>query len=271
MDSSISLPSFIAGAAVGAAVFSLIVLIVTNRILTARSSKHLKALKDQFIALCSHYLLSPITIIQTSVILLQEEGVGTTVEQRQKLYANIYRGQQRLWLLAEQFLMVEQLEGNDLNLAISVGNISDVVTQSVVAIDSFAREKNIIIRIFDDELHQVREARFDVRRMKLALAALLDNAVKFSPEHSEVVVRVTVEEQEFSIAISDQGVGMSHEILSHLGEGFYRGNSVYNFDFEGMGLGTYIAGQIIRLHGGLIEYASELKKGSTVTIHLPIE
>jgi len=268
---SLDYPSLLAGVVVGVVISLIILPPVLGKAIRARSYRELKALKDQFIALCSHYLLSPITIIQTAITQLQEEGFATTLEQRRKLYENIFRGQQRLWLLAEQFLMVEQLESGQLKLQVAVSNLSDVVTQSIVTVDPFAREKQIIFRVNDDEEHEVREGRFDARRVRLALVAVLENAVKFSPAGSEINITVVERGGIFYIEVADHGPGMSAEILSHLGEGFYRGSSIYNFDYEGMGLGTYVTNRIMQLHGGSVQYASKPGKGAVVQLQLPVE
>jgi signal transduction histidine kinase len=269
--SSIDPISLAIGFGVGLLTSLIIALPLARKQIAAKSFAELKGLKDQFIALCSHYLLSPITIIQTAISQLQEESFGTTPEQRRRLYENIFRGQQRLWLLAEQFLMVEQLESGELKLQISVSNLTDVVTQAVVTTDPFAREKQIVFRITDDEQHEVREGRFDARRLKLAIVAVLENAVKFSPAGSEIGIFVLSQNGMFTIEVSDAGPGMSKEVLSHLGEGFYRGSSVYNFDYEGMGLGTYITNSILQLHGGTVSYESRPGKGAVVRLQMPVE
>ena len=232
-------------------------------------NKELRERKDQFIALSSHYLLNPITIIQTAVSRLRDSaGKPLTPEHLEKLVDAIFRGQQRLWILAEQFFIVGEIDQNDMYLNLAVADISDVVGSAVAAIDPFAREKQVTIHL-DDQTNEVRQVKIDPRRMKQAVIAVLDNAVKFSPEGGKVIIRVTLEDSIFVIQIADEGIGMPDEILSHLAEKFYRGNQIYNFDYEGMGLGLHIAQAIIRLHQGNIDFVSQPKQGTVATIQFP--
>jgi len=236
-----------------------------------RDTLKLRKAKEQLVALTSHYLLSPITIIQTAIITLKEEGAGVDTKKREDLYENIFRGQQRLWILAEQFVMMEQIESGVFNMTTTVGNISTVLGQAITAVDPFSRQKKLTLSLADDELHELRECRIDSRRMKLAIIALLDNAIKFSPEGGRIQIGVRVEEGMFTVTIADQGPGMSTEIRDHLGEGFYRGSSLYTFDYEGIGLGIYTAQSIVRLHGGDITFTATPGKGAVATIQFPGE
>jgi signal transduction histidine kinase len=233
-------------------------------------AKEMRRSKEQFISLCSHYLLSPITIIQTAVTSLQEAGPSMTEEKKDRLLDAIFRGQQRLWILAEQFLLVQQVQDNSFKLAIAVGNMTDVVNAAVIAVDSFARDKKVSI-YSTSSLQQMEECRMDVRRFKTAMISLLDNAIKFSPEGGRVAVDLRAEGGMFIVTVSDQGTGMTKDVLSHLSEGFFRGTSVYSFDQEGIGIGIYLAQSIIRLHGGNILFNSGPGKGTLVTVQFPIE
>lgn len=228
-----------------------------------------KKRQQDFVAISSHYLLNPITVIQTATARLQEVD-NLDAEARKHLYEAIVRGEQRLWITAEQLVLVNQLDDGKLTLQLSASDINDVVTGAIAAVDSFARQKNISI-FFEDLTVGVSEARFDARRMKQAFIAILDNAVKFSVDGGEIKVSLKMEGQVWQVKIVDSGVGMAPDVMKQLTTRFFRGSSVYDFDYEGMGLGLFIARTILDMHGGIINVDSQPKRGTTVTIEFPKE
>ena len=236
--------------------------------LERRLEKKLRERKDEFIGLSSHYLLTPITIIQTAVARLQEADTTLDTTQRMKLYEAIAMGQQRLWIIAEQLVLVNQIDFNELRLRLEVANVSETVSDAIASVDIFARHKNLKLH-FTDYTKEINQARFDPRRLRQAIIAVLDNAIKFSLENTTVSVELKLEGKVFQINIADQGIGMPPEVLEHITERFYRGNGIYNFDYEGLGLGLHIAYAIARQHGGNMEFTSQPKQGTTVSIQFP--
>lgn len=245
----------------------LLVLIVVP-VMRRRYNRRLQDSKDQFVALASHYLLTPITIIQTAVTRLQEADTTLTLEARQKLYEAIYRGQQRLWIIAEQIVLIHEIENDNLELQIGVGNVAETMSTAVAAMDVFLRQKNLRVTVHN-ETKEVQEARMDARRLKQALIAILDNAIKFSPDGSTLDVRIFHRGNFFTIEVEDHGIGMSEEVMSHLSEKFYRGSDIYRFDYEGIGVGLHIAYSILRAHRGVVTFRSKEKHGTIAVVELP--
>ena len=225
--------------------------------------------QDQFIMLASHYLLTPLSIIQTALAQLQDGGPSLPVEKQQHLYDAIGAGQKRLWILAEQLVLVNEIDHGTLAPQFTPASITDSLTTAVSDIDIFARTKNVRI-VIKDESGQFNEGRIDVRRMRQALIALLDNAVKFSNPGSQVEVTLTYTDGLYHLAVKDSGVGMDADAMKRIGERFYRASSIYNFNYEGMGLGLHIAYAIFRVHQGSMKITSALNQGTTVTAEFPM-
>lgn len=244
--------------------------VIIGRIMSAKARRSMSQTKDEFIALASHYLLTPISIIQGAITQLQERDSSLSAEERQKLYGLVLKGQQRLWILAEQFVLVSQISTGTMRLKLEAGNVADMVQSAIAAVDVFAREKNIRLEMIDDTA-ALREDRFDARRMKQTVLALLDNAVKFSPESSVIQVHVANREHSFAIEVIDQGPGMTGAAVDTVAQRFARGTSSYTFDHEGMGLGLFIANAIIREHGGELQFDTGRKRGTMITLQLPLQ
>jgi len=109
----------------------------------------------------------------------------------------------------------------------------------------------------------------DPNSLERAISAILDNAVKFSPDGGEIQVLVGFDLQEVWIKVRDAGVGIPPEALPRVFDRFFHLEEVCGHLFRGVGLGLSIAKAVIELHKGRIEVESELSKGSTFTIFLP--
>ena len=234
----------------------------------ANFQKRLRDSKDQFVGLASHYLLTPITIIQTATTRLQEADTSLSFDERRRLYDAILMGQQRLWIIAEQLVLINEIDNNNLALRIQVHDLPDLIVSAIAAVDVFARTKKVTIE-FEDRAKEIKQVRIDMRRMKQALIALLDNAIKFSMENTTIKVVLGFEDNIFSVEITDHGIGMQQEVIDHLSEKFYRGSSIYSFDYEGLGLGLHIAYAILRMHQGNITFQSQPKQGTVVIAEFP--
>jgi signal transduction histidine kinase len=231
--------------------------------------KEMQERKDQLISLISHYMLNPITIIQTAVNRLQNtDSKDIPFEEKEVLYNAIMSGQQRLWILTEQIILVGEIDEGTLKLNIGVGDLAEVVDGAIIAVDPFAREKKIKFNI-NEQQQVIWESRMDASRIKQALIAILDNAIKFSQPGGVIDFSIQLDGTIFTLTIEDQGIGMPEEVTNHLSERFFRGNDIYNFDYEGVGLGLHIAEAIISLHEGRITINSRAKRGTTVTIQFP--
>jgi hypothetical protein len=110
----------------------------------------------------------------------------------------------------------------------------------------------------------------DPGQLRQVLMILLDNAIKYTPEGGRVRISATREDGQAAINVSDTGIGIEPEVLPHIFERFYRGDSARARDEHGSGLGLAIADWIVRAHNGEILVASEPGRGSTFSVRLPI-
>jgi signal transduction histidine kinase len=110
----------------------------------------------------------------------------------------------------------------------------------------------------------------DPKSLERAIAAILDNAIKFSPDGGDVLVTVGAESGQLWVRVEDHGVGIPVDVIPCIFDRFFHVDHVGNFLFRGLGLGLSIARQVIEQHGGKISVESELGKGSVFTIHLQV-
>ena len=99
---------------------------------------------------------------------------------------------------------------------------------------------------------------------------LLENAVKYSREHGEIRLQATQRGPEIVLSVSDDGIGISKDQLPRIFERFYRADKARSRELGGTGLGLSIVKHIAQLHGGGVEAQSEVGKGTTIRVVLPI-
>lgn len=234
-----------------------------------RATALLGTKQEAFIAIASHYLLTPISIIQSAVMRLSEKP-SLELSERVELYNTIITGEKRLYIIAEQMLLATKLVNGQLNISAAVGQIHTPVVEAIAEIETIANQKKVGIKT-DIQQNPPIECQFDAKQIKTAVVALLDNAVKFSHEKGLITVTVQHKGNNAFISVSDNGIGFTPEQQAHATDKFYRGTPPYVFDYEGMGLGLHVAYVIMQAHGGdlLVESAGK-EKGSTVSLVLPL-
>jgi signal transduction histidine kinase len=99
---------------------------------------------------------------------------------------------------------------------------------------------------------------------------LLTNAIKYSPQAKHVDVQIVPSVETVTVSVRDYGVGIPRAHQSKIFERFYRVQDSHNKTFPGLGMGLYISQQIVALHGGKLEVASEEGKGATFSVTLPL-
>jgi two-component system phosphate regulon sensor histidine kinase PhoR len=113
--------------------------------------------------------------------------------------------------------------------------------------------------------------RFDATLLEQAAVNLLDNAIKYSPENSAIRIEAMTVGDEIRIRFRDEGMGIAQKHLPRLFERFYRVDKARSRKLGGTGLGLAIVKHIAQAHGGNVSVESELERGSTFTLHLPLE
>jgi len=131
-----------------------------------------------------------------------------------------------------------------------------------------ARVKKIKIT---QELDPLFPVMVDPELMKQVLSNLIENAIKYSPEESTVVVKSREENDQVLVEVIDQGVGIPTVDLPNIFMKFFRSHNVKTSTIKGTGLGLYLAQYFVQLHKGQISVSSEPGQGSKFTVHLPLQ
>ena len=234
------------------------------------SNKNLEAERhrlEQFISDISHQTKTPMTNIKMYTELLKEEaskGENASIEKIQSYALMIDKQTVRLEFLIDSLTKLSRLENGTLAVVQKEEQVDRLIAASVSAVKSKADQKDIkIVHRKDDTL----TASFDLKWTNEALINVLDNAVKYSPEGGTIEVYAEQFEMYQAVHVVDNGPGISEEDMAKIFGRFYRGSEVQQD--EGVGIGLYLAREIISKEDGYIKVVPNSKReGGELIIYL---
>lgn len=229
--------------------------------------KEVDELKSDFVSTVSHDLRSPLTLMRGYATML--EMVGELNEEQQNYVNKIIRGVESMSHLVQNLLDLGRIEA-EVGLKLDMISASDIIAEVTENLELQAKQKNIEVHVSagDQNLPFISA---DKALLQQALRNLLDNAIKFTSQGGEIWVRYKAEGDHILFEIEDTGIGISPVDQQHLFEKFYKVESREKEEDRGTGLGLAIVKSIAERHGGRVWVESELGKGSTFYLSLPIQ
>jgi signal transduction histidine kinase len=231
---------------------------------TVEELRRLSALRADFVSLVSHELRSPMAAVIGAARTLQGRWRELTVDKRQSFLELISDETTRLATLIADVLDTSRIEAGTFTFSFTDVDVGDVV-HDVVAAAALGQDE---VRVRAD-VGSVPRIRADRERLQQVLQNLVDNAVKYSPAHGDVIVSAHAEDGVARIAVCDEGPGIPLEDQRLIFEKF--GRSTAGAAKPGTGLGLFIARSIAEAHGGTLAVDSEPDRGSVFTLELPLE
>ena len=222
--------------------------------------------KDQFLAILSHEMRSPLNAVLTWVHVLRSGRLDpATTEQALNSIERSARLQARM---IEDLLDSARIIAGKLSLELETADISRIVQTAVDTAQSSAGEKGV--ELCSTIATGFGPMRADPIRLQQVISNLLSNAIKFTPAGGSVRVELRCSAELAEIEVNDTGVGISPELLPHIFDPFRQGDSSTTRRHGGLGLGLAIARHLIELHGGEIEASSAgPNRGTAFRIRLP--
>lgn len=214
------------------------------------------------IADISHQTKTPIANLLLYTELLKEEGTGNS-ETTALLESQV----RKLDFLIRSLVKLSRLETGILVLHPRKTGVSQLLEEAREQYAARAQEKGLYLHVLSEEAGKVA-ACFDPKWTLEALGNLIDNAIKYTQEGG-VTVRVNPYELFVCIEVADSGVGIAEEEHAKIFGRFYRSMSVS--DEQGVGIGLYLAREIVRQESGYIKLESEVGKGTIFSLYLPID
>lgn len=225
--------------------------------------KILENMRRDFVANVSHELKTPITSIKgfaETLKAVDDEDI------RNKFLGIIEEESDRLTRLIQDILSLYEIENKDNKIAKEIFDTKSVLDNINLIVEGNAKKKNISVNLINESNQKIFGSK---DRFKQMILNIVDNAIKYAGENSELWIRSRDIGYKIIIEIEDNGVGISEEHLSRIFERFYRVDKARSRVSGGTGLGLAIVKHIVNNFGGNISVWSEVSKGSKFIIELP--
>jgi PAS domain S-box-containing protein len=221
--------------------------------------------KNDFLAVASHELKTPITSIKAYTQLLAKTYGDTDNELLKSALGKIENQVNKMTKLVIDFLKLSKIESGKLQLNSEIFDINKLVREEAADMQMVSANHKILIR---EEKPVIISA--DRERIAQVINNFLNNAVKYSPDDKQIVIKIEQSAGTVTVSVTDNGIGIKPDEHDKIFERFYRAKANTNTSFSGFGIGLYICAEIIRRHGGTIGVRSDEGKGSTFYFTLPV-
>lgn len=221
--------------------------------------------RNAFIADVTHELRTPLTVIKGTIETL-EDGALDDVAGRGPLLASMQRETERLIRLVNDLLVLTRADAGTLRLELQPLDLVELARARCEHLSVLAARRQAQFALSAPEPAPVLG---DADRLSQVLDNLLDNALRYSPEHSTVAVEIRASTGECQCAVRDPGPGIPKKHIPFVFERFYRADASRNRQSGGAGLGLSIAKALVLAHGGQISAESVEGQGTTIRFSLP--
>lgn len=230
------------------------------------AERELARTKDEFISTVNHELRTPLTSIQGSLSLLKGGHAGELSPRADRLITMAHQNGQRLNALINDLLDIEKVATGGLQLNLMTLELGAVVRKAVEQNRGYADGFGVSLHVAVPE--EPVWVKGDEGRLLQALANLISNAVKFSPEAGQVDLALTANPLSARIAVTDRGPGIPPEFEEQLFQRFAQANPS-DARTKGTGLGLAITKALVELHGARIDFITKAGQGTTFSIEMP--
>ena len=230
------------------------------------ASKIIEQQKDEFIGIASHELKTPVTSIKGYVEVLHDIIDENKDRQSFDILVKLNVQVNRLATLITDLLDTTKIAEGQLQFDKEEFDVNVLIEECR---DDFQRlSSNHPVQL---NLQKVPRLNADRERIQQVLTNLISNAIKYSPKGGEVIISTASKNHSLIIVVEDKGIGISEDSQKMLFQRFYRSANPVITTFPGLGLGLYIAAEIVKRHGGNIRVESKEGKGSKFIVTLPLK
>ncbi len=240
------------------------------------SLQQIARLKSEFLNIASHELRTPVSVIRGYNDLLSSGTMGPTTRKQKEALEGIGQAALTLQRIAADATRMAEIQGDRLLLSPAAHDVGHLIQRAVAT--ALAEAKGRSVEVILDRARDAGIAVLDGPRMTEAIANLVRNGIRFTPDGGRVEVQAVREGDDLVIEVVDSGIGISEERAMMLFESavmiresrHHHSSDTLEFKSEGLGLGLSIARGIVEAHGGSLDIESTPGQGSTFRIRIPV-
>jgi signal transduction histidine kinase len=228
----------------------------------------LNQLKNKFLGMAVHDLRNPLNIVNGYLELLLDSHLGPVPEGQRAFIERSLSACKAMTALVEDLLDISAIEAGQLDLSPETRNVVDIVTEAYRAHGVLAGAKDIAIELHVED--GLRPVRIDPKRIGQVMSNLISNAIKYSFPQTTIRLYARPAGDAVEITVEDEGQGIPPNELSRIFREFGKGSPRPTGGEKSTGLGLAIVSRIVKAHGGKVRVKSQVGKGSTFTVVLPV-
>jgi len=234
---------------------------------SARLRREKETMRENFVTLVSHQLRSPLASIKQYFGVILEGFAGEVASKQKEMIERAGKYVDDLLQLIDDWLDMSRIEAGNITEKFEAVDLAPILSETLELLQPLAETRRITLELnLREDLPAIEG---DGETLKQAFANLISNGINYNREGGTVMVSVGEEVNDLVVEISDTGIGISEDNLHFVFDEFFSVRSEETRGINGSGLGLPIAKRIIEAHNGLIKIASELGKGTTLSILLP--
>ena len=225
--------------------------------------------KDDFISMASHQLRTPLTSIKGYISMVREGDAGKITKSQDQLLEEAFKSSERMVHLINEFLNVSRMQTGKFQIDKRSVDLAKIIEQELDSLVTTADSHKLSFAYKAPKNFPLLD--LDEDKIRQVIMNFSDNAIYYSPEDTNIKVKLTVETKYAVFTVTDTGIGVPRAEQSQLFSKFYRASNARRQRPDGTGVGLYLAKTIIEAHGGKVIFESTENKGSMFGFKLPIE
>lgn len=231
--------------------------------------KEIDRAKSEFVALASHQLRTPATIVRWYSKVLFGKKIGKLNLKQKKYLGEIYYGNERMLKLINNLLNISRIEMGELKINIEPVDIKKMLENVIKGQKTEISKRKQKITV--NRSGKLPKIFTDPVLLRIIFQNLISNAVKYNMKNGKIICDMEIIDSKFLFKISDNGIGIPKDEQKRIFERLFRASNSIEQDREGNGLGLYIVKQITGILGGKVWFESELKKRTIFYLELPLK
>ncbi len=230
-----------------------------------KREREVNSMKSRFISIASHEFRTPLATVLSSLSLVEKYSTLQDEEKRMKHIGRIKSSVRNLTDILNDFLSLNKLEEGKVMLNIEAFNLNNLIENLIQELQGITKKSQKIVLYCSNNGNCL--VNLDKTLIRNIIINLVSNAIKFSPENTNITVSANLTQNEIQLSVADQGIGIPEADQKHLFERFFRSSNAG--EIQGTGLGLSIVAHYVNLLKGTIKFKSIENEGTTFFINLP--